>query len=361
MNALLVLGILVFLIVIHELGHFLVAKIFRVRVEEFGVGYPPRAFLLGRLGGTEYTLNWLPFGGFVRLSGENHESVKGKGDFAGSARIVQALILIAGVVMNVIAAWGLFAGALAVGIPHALGEGEDAARARLVVTDVVPGSPAASALITPGDEIIALSDEGGKEAGRDPQSVVEFVKARGGKPITVRYKRLEKEHSVIVHPAHAVVEESAQRPALGVRLALVSSESIPLSQALADAGPVTWDKLKSVVHGLFGMVEGALRGEAVLKDVVGPVGLVDVVGNASRHGLGTLLVLAGFISLNLAVVNLIPVPALDGGRLVLVAIEGMLGRNVSRRAVQIVNTLGVGLLVFLMVSVTYNDIVRLLA
>src|SRR5437762_3571434 len=107
MTILLVLGILVFLIVAHELGHFLSAKIFRVKVDEFGVGYPPRAFSLGTWGGTEYTINWLPFGGFVRLFGEHGETMQ-KGSFAGAPKYAQAIILIAGVTANALMAWILF-------------------------------------------------------------------------------------------------------------------------------------------------------------------------------------------------------------------------------------------------------------
>src|SRR3990167_2186927 len=103
LTALLVIAILVFLIVVHELGHFVVAKLFRVRVEEFGIGYPPRAMTLGRIGETEYTLNWIPFGGFVRLFGDVGEEERGRGSFVDAHRGVQALVLIAGVAANAIA------------------------------------------------------------------------------------------------------------------------------------------------------------------------------------------------------------------------------------------------------------------
>src|SRR5436190_1173172 len=117
-TALLVIGILVLLIVIHELGHFLAAKIFRVRVEEFGIGYPPRAILIAKIGETEYTLNWIFFGGFVRLFGDEGESQHGPRSFVDARRGVQAAILVAGVLANAILAYGLFAGALTVGIPR---------------------------------------------------------------------------------------------------------------------------------------------------------------------------------------------------------------------------------------------------
>src|SRR3989344_2848716 len=122
LTAVLVIAILVFLIVVHELGHFIAAKIFGVRVDEFGIGYPPRAYRIGRWGGTEYTLNWIPFGGFVRLFGEDENNAHGRGSLVDSARWKQALILIAGVFMNAVAAWGLFSGAYMAGIMHPVTE-----------------------------------------------------------------------------------------------------------------------------------------------------------------------------------------------------------------------------------------------
>src|SRR3989344_4278693 len=163
MTILLVLGILVFLIVAHELGHFLAAKIFKVKVDEFGVGYPPRAFTFGTWGGTEYTINWLPFGGFVRLFGE-HGETDVRGSFAGSPKYAQAAILIAGVTMNAFAAWFLFAGALTAGVPRQITDRSQIEHAQLFVNTVVPGSPADAAGIRVGDEIVSIKDVHDKEA-----------------------------------------------------------------------------------------------------------------------------------------------------------------------------------------------------
>src|SRR3990167_10332033 len=162
-TAFLVIAILVVLIVGHEVGHFIAAKIFGVRVQEFGVGYPPRAFLFGKMGETEYTFNWIPFGGFVRLFGDEGETEHGQGSFVDAKRHVQAIILVAGVVANAVLAWGLFSGALAYGIPRVVDNPRPNELVHLVVADVVPGSPAEAAGITPGDEIMRVEDE---EIGR---------------------------------------------------------------------------------------------------------------------------------------------------------------------------------------------------
>lgn len=360
-TVLLVVGILVFLIVVHELGHFFAAKLFKVKVEEFGVGYPPRAFLLGIFKGTEYTLNWLPFGGFVRLFGE-HGETHVKGSFAGAPKYAQAIILIAGVTMNALAAWFLFAGALTVGIPRVITDRSQIESAQLFINTVVAGSPADAAGIRVGDEITRIQEaDNGKAADLTPAQVVTYIGDHGGKPLDVTYRREENISTVTLIPAHAVVQQNSDRPAIGVGLVLVTDESLTFWQALKESGPRTLNAFKETVNGLWTLVRDAARGEPSLENVVGPVGLVDFVGNASRHGIGHVLALAGFISVNLAVINLIPIPALDGGRLFLLGIEAILRRPPSKLIVQGLNFLGVLAIIFLMVTVTYNDIARLLA
>ena len=361
-TVLLVIGILVALIVAHEVGHFIASKFFKVKVEEFGVGYPPRAFTFGTWGGTEYTLNWLPFGGFVRLMGEHGETHQ-RGSFAAAPKYAQAIILVAGVTMNALAAWLLFAGSLHSGVPRVIPEGKAITEhVQLFANTVVDGSPAAAAGLRAGDEITRVYDPAkGVEADLRPGAIVEFVGDRGGKPIEMTYLRAEESGTVTVIPAHAVVEQSANRPAVGVGLILVTDEKLSWFQAMKEAGPATYTALRDTVHGLTALVRDAAAGDPNLQNIVGPVGLVDFVGNASRHGVGHVLALAAFISINLSVINLIPIPALDGGRLFLLGIETIIRRPPPKLAVQILNFLGVALIVVLMVGVTYNDIVRLLA
>jgi regulator of sigma E protease len=357
-TALLVILILVLLIVVHELGHFFAAKLFGVRVDEFGVGYPPRAFLIGTWGGTQYTLNWIPFGGFVRLFGEEADG-HGKGSFVDASRGKQALILVAGVFMNVVAAWVLFTGAYSLGILHIVDDAS-AVGAKLLVTDVVPGSPIDAAGIKPGDTVLEFSDDGGARAVLTPDGILDFVSTRGGKELTIAYEHLGMESTALVIPAHAVIENEAGRPAVGVGVALVTTEALSFTQAARAAGISTYNTFFLVTKGLGHIIGGALQGAPDLKGVTGPVGLVSVVGEASRSGIGYVLSLAAFISVNLAVINLIPIPALDGGRLMVVGLESIMRRSAPRLAVQMLNALGIALIILLMITVTYNDIARLL-
>ncbi|MDO8481531.1 MAG: site-2 protease family protein [bacterium] len=359
-TALLVIAILVLLIVAHELGHFIVAKIFKVRVQEFGVGYPPRAFLFGKFGGTEYTLNWLPLGGFVRLFGDEGETEHGPGSFVDAKRPVQAAILVAGVLANAILAWVLFAGALAYGIPRVvptLGPNE---QAHLIVADVVPGSPAEAAGITTGDEILNVEDNAGLvPLSLTPGEISEFVRERGGKQISFSYVRAGATSTVTIRPAHAVIAEQVGRPAIGVALVLVSNNAMPIRDALYESLFRTRDAFISVGSGLWGIVREALSGHPNLSGIVGPVGLVGVVSDAASHGFGNVLALAGFISVNLVIINLIPIPVLDGGRLLLLCVEAVWRRSVPRMIVQLLNVFGVVLIALLMITVTYNDIAQL--
>jgi regulator of sigma E protease len=361
-TALLVVAILVLLIVTHEFGHFITAKLFGVRVDEFGIGYPPRAFLIAKWGTTEYTLNWIPFGGFVRLYGEDAET-RGPGSFVEAKRWKQAIILVAGVVMNALVAWLLFSTALHVGIPRVIdGSLTPDPLATLMISDVVPGSPASVAGINAGDTIIKITDANGVTLSvLTPSAVSDFIKARGGKHITIDYTHNKQAETASVVPANAVIPGAAATPALGVGLVEVSTVSLSWPSALSQGFTNMCDAFVTVAQSLWQLITGAFKGMSVLQDVVGPVGLVGVVGAAAQNGAGQVLALAGFIAVNLAIINLIPIPALDGGRLVIVAFEAVTRRTAPKLVIQLLNTIGIALIIILMVTVTYHDIARLLA
>ena len=362
LTALSVVGILVLLIVAHELGHFIAAKLSGVRVQEFGVGYPPRAFSFGKIGDTEYTLNWIPFGGFVRLFGDAGEKEHGRGSFVDAPRYKQALVLVAGVTANMIVAWALFALALHAGVPKPVETVSPGQSAQLIVSSVIPGSPASAAGIKPGDEITALIDASGARVERlASQQVADFVRARGGEPLRITFAHAGVSSTVTVTPANAVLPGAAAQPALGVALVLVAMESAPWGRAFIDAFSHTGSAFSMVAGDLWTLFSGAIRGAPDVASVVGPVGIVSYVGEASHNGVGAVLMFAGLISINLAIINLIPIPALDGGRLFILGIESLMRRRAPQLAVQGINALGVALIVVLMLVVTYNDIARLFA
>lgn len=361
MTVLLVIGILVFLILFHELGHFIAAKFFKVRVEEFGIGFPPRAFLLGIKNGTEYTLNWIPFGGFVRLFGDIGDEKHGAGSFIDKNRGVQAIILVAGVFANIIAAWILFTGALYVGTPRLVATPEEGARQFLIIADVIPNSPASLAGLAAGDKIVSLFAQGDTPEELTPEGVGEFISERGGEPFELSIVRgASATTTVIVRSAHAVIPDAAEKPAIGVVLGLVVTNPLPLWDAMKGATASTYNAFAAVLAGFGDIIRDILEGSSPLKNLVGPVGLVGVVGVAAESGLGNVLSLAAFISVNLVIINLLPIPALDGGRLFVLGLEAIARRNAPRIVVSLFNILGIAFIVFLMVTITWNDIARLL-
>ncbi|MEY4747077.1 MAG: hypothetical protein RLZZ416_126 [Candidatus Parcubacteria bacterium] len=362
LTALLVVLILVALIVAHEFGHFLAAKFSRVKVEEFGIGYPPRAFTIATIGGTEYTLNWIPFGGFVRLYGDQGEDQRGRGSLVEASRLKQAAILIAGVAMNAAMGWFLFALSFHAGVPQPIDTPLPGEAAHLIVANIVAGSPADGASLKAGDELLGIRDtvDGSAAGALTPEAVVDFVRERGGRQLALSYKRADVEYSTNIIPANAVIPGAAAQPALGIALTLFSVRSIPWGQSFSDAGLQTISAFETVGADLWSLARTVIRGSPDLSGVVGPIGIVGYVNDAARSGFGSIFLLAGFISINLAVINLLPIPALDGGRLLVLFLEVVLRRDAPRLAIQLLNALGVSLIILLMVAVSYHDIGRLL-
>ena len=366
------MGILVFIIVIvalilvHELGHFIVAKRAGMRVDEFGLGYPPRALTIAKKGETEYTLNWLPFGGFVKIYGE--DPVNGGGASSGRAffeknRAWQIAVLVAGVGMNFLFAYVLITGALIAGMPRALEPHEIAGAhdVSLAVSSVVPGSPAAEANIKPGDTILHAEDGHMVYEGKDPQSFTEFVTSGGGNAtvaLTVRHPD-GGEEVVYARPVTGLVENDPARAALGVSVGTIGKAPMAPLTAVIEGARLTWGATVLTAEGLWHFFYGIFAGQADFSQVAGPVGIAGVVGGASESGLGALLSIAAIISINLAIINLIPIPALDGGRLFVVIVEGITRRRIPQKALQAATSVSFVLLILLMLVVTANDIYRI--
>jgi regulator of sigma E protease len=373
MEVVIFLVVIVVLILVHEFGHFVVAKWSGMRVDEFGIGFPPRAALLGRAGETAITLNWLPFGGFVKIYGENFEDTPQDSDharaFASKNRLLQALVLVAGIAMNLLLAYLLISLALAWGTPRALSSDElaHAKDVELAVAQVVPGSPAASAGLMAGDLITSARDAQGSWSAVAPlvaheadigQGFSDFVAASGGSAITLEVERNDAPLEIIATPAAGVAGASG-RYALGVDIAPVGVVLLPLPQAFLQGASLAWGATRETAAGLAQFFAGIFTLHADLSQVAGPVGIADALGGAVRQGFGDLLSLAAIISINLALINLIPVPALDGGRLLFVIIEAVIRRPIKPAIANAANGLGFALLILLMLAVTAHDLYEL--
>lgn len=360
MTIMIFLVVIVALIIVHELGHFVVAKLSGMRVDEFGLGYPPRALTIATIGETAYTLNWLPFGGFVKIYGEDGVGA-GPRTFSSRPRILQALVLVAGITMNILFAYVLITGTLIMGTPRALSESElvNATNVELMVANVLPGTPASLAGLLPGDSIINAKVSGTEWQAVDPESFSAFIASSKGSKVTLYIKRNGSEEIIIAAPAAGAASNDSSRFALGVSVATVGVVPLSIGEAIIEGAQLTWSATKITAIGLGKFFYSILTLSADLSQVAGPIGIAGAVGSASSQGLSDLLSIMAIISINLALINLIPIPALDGGRLLFVIIESVIRRPIKASIMNSINMVGFAFLILLMVVVSAHDIFKI--
>ncbi len=335
----LILGVL---ILAHELGHFLTAKAFGVKVEEFGLGYPPRIFGIKR-GGTIYSLNMFPLGGFTKMAGEEDPDIPGS--LAGKDAGERIIVLGAGSLMNAVLPVFLFAAALMV--PHQILSGDVAIR------EVAAGSPAAVAGIEVGDKFVEINGHPIHNLG----DMQRYIQMNLGKETTIRLlSKDNKTREVTVTPRW---RPPAGQGAVGIVLEfnnpVVVPESLPIWQAVPQAALEYWQTLVLLVNGIGTMLIGATP-----VAVAGPVAVAQLTGEVAQAGLSPLLEFAAFLSLNLAVFNVLPLPALDGGRILFVFIELVRRKRISPKTEELVHMIGFVLLMALIMFVTFTDILRII-
>jgi len=340
-----VLSLLVF---VHELGHFLAAKLAKVAVEEFGFGLPPR--LWGKkIGKTVYSLNWIPLGGFVKLKGEDPE-VTGFGDadsFRVKSKKSRAAIILAGVFGNLALAWLIFSFLFAVGNPYIHG--------KVRIEEVAPGSPAEAVGLKKGDVVLAV--DGWKV--ETTEDLILKVREKAGSEVKLQIARQGQSLEIQVVPRSA--PPVGEGP-LGIRIVMIEPQvgltSYPLWQAPWYAGVEVGRILRGMITRL-GVVLGRIftRGEVPI-EVAGPVGIKALTDVAARMGKRFFLQFVALLNLNLVVFNLLPIPALDGGRLLFVGLEAALRRKLSPKVEKTANNISLAFLLLLSVLVTIQDISR---
>ena len=363
MSILLFLLVLFVLVLVHEWGHYITAKKTGMRVDEFAIGFPPRLFGIKR-GETMFNFNLLPIGGYVKIYGENRadgeEATRDSGRaFHARPKWAQAVVLLAGITMNILFAWFLFSATLVIGVPQAVDENTASDEATLIVAGTLKDAPA-DGVLPVGAEIVSAAVGDKTLTTPTPASFTEFILTAGENPVTVTYRHDGEENSVAILPKAGLVAESPEKAIIGTSLAFIEIEQLGIVPAVIEGFNMTVHGTVSIITGLYTLIKESIVGTADFASVAGPVGIVGMVGDAASYGLTPLLTFTAIISLNLAVINLLPFPALDGGRLLFVAIEAVTRKEIPPAWTGWSNLIGFVLLMLLMAAVTFNDISRLL-
>lgn len=364
MNIIIFIIILLVLVIVHEFGHFFSAKKFGIRVDEFGFGFPPKIYGK-KFGETEYSFNLLPLGGFVKIFGESPDDENMNGpdaarSFVNKPKYKQAIVLVAGVFSNFLLAWLLFSIGFMSGLPTSVGAetaGYKLSDLHLVVVSVLPNSPAQASGLKAGDKIVSLKSGGTSVPDINPDTLKSFIVSHKDQPVEFGYLRGGNQPNYLT--ITPVSNGASSEPSIGISMDEIGVAKLPILTAFVEGMKLTLFVAKSTVVGLYKLISDGLHAKGSFASVTGPVGMVSIVGDAYRLGFVYLLSFAALISINLAIINLLPFPALDGGRLFFLLIEKIKGSAINPKVANTANMVGFGVLIFLMLIVTYHDVIKL--
>lgn len=410
------IAILAILVLSHEFGHFIVARKNGIKVDEFGFGFPPRILGIqffkeiklekiaeqekievetkeeagvlketvtdtiheidkvtqsrkwrivwgnkaveklreenaGREG-TIYSLNWIPLGGFVRIKGEDGENAQDPDSFGSKKPWQRALVLVAGVAMNILLAAVLLSVGYMVGLPQMTDQlsAETKVKDRRVeIMQVIPGKPAEQAGLEAGDVVVKLNNLENPRL----KEMQKYVDDHRDEKISVTVRR---ENEMITKSIQPVVYEETGKGGLGVAIAEVGMVSYPWYQAIYYGFLTSFLYLKEIIVAFALFIKGLFEGAGVGGEVTGPVGIAVMTGRVARLGFAYLVQFTAVLSLNLAIINILPIPALDGGRLLFLLIAKIRGKENNKNVEQLVHTIGFALLLLLIVAVTFHDL-----
>lgn len=341
--------ILSVLVLVHEFGHFIAAKKFGIYVEEFGIGLPPRLFGIKR-GETIYSINYLPFGGFVKLYGEEgaesdkkNKIVKNRAFY--TRPVWQRIVVIAaGVVMNFLLA--------IIVISYIFTQGVMVPTDRVHIEKIVENSPAFEAGLVAGDIVTEIADNKITKT----EDLISATKKYLDQSVSILVIREGRELELQITPRK---EYPADQGPMGVLISNFEEKKYSLAEApvrgLQESVVLSWQLLKGIGQTLWKLVTF----QSVSKDVAGPIGIAQMTGDAIKFGRNAVLEMLGLLSLNLAIINILPFPALDGGRLFFVVVEGITGKRIKTNWERYIHQAGMVILLFLILLVTINDLVRI--
>ena len=342
------------LVLIHELGHFITARLAGVRVLEFGIGFPPRAKVLRSRGETLYTLNWLPIGGFVKLEGEDGDDAGDPRSFVRARLPTRLVILVAGVGMNLLAAFLIFAAIAWVATPYV------GAR---IVAEPAPGSPAAVAGLHAGDGIRAIDGTQFEFYGAD---VTEVLRDRAGQTVTLTVDRADGRQEQVKATLRPAEQLSPTVGPLGIGVPTsyfydqYTGHDPATSIGIGVSETERWFGV--ILRGLGDLVQQVVTNPTAAPPVSGPIGIATQIGDIF-FGAGPILTIyvAAILSANLALVNILPFPPLDGGRMLMILLKSVFGARISLRAERLTYVVGFAFLMAFLIWVSGFDIVRILS
>jgi len=294
----------------------------------------------------------------VKINNEESRS------FADKPKYIQALVLLAGVAMNFLLAWILLSIGFMSGLPTSVGNvprGAVVENQALTITSVLPNSPAEVGGIKTGDKIISLGTETDStkllSSNFGTETIQNFIKTHNGEEVKVSLVRGNEPMEVTVIPTKSATSDNVM---IGISMDIIGTLKLPIHRAIWEGLKLSSDVFVATIVGFYNLIHSAILGQADMNSLTGPVGIIGVVGDAAKFGFIYLLSFTALISINLAVINLLPFPALDGGRLLFILIEKIKGSRIKPQIANVVNMIGFGLLMILMVVITYHDIVKLL-
>lgn len=383
----LILGLLV---LVHEFGHFVTARKSGMKVYEFGFGFPPRAFgvykdpetgkfvwvwgkgkssLKKTVSGTEnkedfgfpstiYSFNWLPLGGFVRIKGENGEDANEPDSFGYQKAWKRIVVLACGVIMNIVLAGVLLSFGFMVGLPTDMSAGADdkaiiVQEPQVLVQMVDKDSPAEIAGLKLGDAILRIDDTNIVDSAQ----MVAYVRDNNDRELSLLFKRGGEEITVGITPE--IVKSGEANARLGVMLADAAVIRYPWYLAFYKGFIAAFWGFINIFITLYYLIKYLILGQGLMYDVSGPVGIAKIVGDSARLGVSYLINVTAMLSLSLAAINILPIPALDGGRILFILIEKIIRRPVPMKYEQVAHMVGFVLLMGLIVVVTARDVMGL--
>ena len=344
-----------FLVLAHEFGHFWLARRSGTPVEEFGIGFPPRLWVIKK-GETEYSINAIPLGGFVRLTGESDDSQHPQA-FNKQPKLWRAAILVGGVTMNMIVAYVIFAIGFMVGMPVATSP-DDPQVAKLSnvnveIYSILPNSPASQAGLLPGDRLLNID---GAKVSSVEMVTKHIQQLSDGAKVDLEVSRGDEKRNIAAEPK--VLDGFSDHKALGMSLTMVGVLRLNVVDALGQAAISTYDTSINIVTTLGDILRNLFTGHSSDIDVSGPVGVAVMTSQATQLGFGYFVQFVAMLSINLAVINIMPFPALDGGRLLFLAIEAIIRKPLKRNWEIAIHNIGFGLLLLAVLVVTYQDVLR---